>query len=158
MRASTRLEELGITLPTGLAPVALYKPAVVTGSLCYVSGNINQDANGDLTITGKVGGEVSLEQAREAARLAAINALAGAVHTIGSIDRITKVVRITGYVNGAPGFDQPSKVIDGASELLRDLFGEDGIAARSAIGLAELPFSAPVEVELILEIRAERRS
>ena len=154
MTASERLTELGITLPTGLVPVALYKPAVVTGNLCYVSGNLNQDAKGDLTITGKVGADVTLEQAYEAARLATINGLAGAVSVIGSIDNITKVVRITGYVNGAPGFDQPSKVINGASELLREIFGEDGIAARSAVGLAELPFSAPVEVELILEVRS----
>ena len=154
MTASERLNELGITLPAGLAPVALYKPAVLTGNLCYVSGHINQDASGAITITGKVGGDVTLEQAVEAARLATINGLAGAVGVIGSIDNVTRVVRVTGYVNGAPGFDQPSKVINGASELLRDIFGEEGIGARSAIGLAELPFSAPVEVELILEVRA----
>ena len=153
MTASDRLQELGITLPTGLAPVALYKPAVLTGNLCYVSGNINQDASGEITITGKVGADVTLEQAYEAARLATINGLAGAVSVIGSIDNVTQVVRITGYVNGAPGFNQPSQVINGASELLRDIFGDAGIAARSAIGLAELPFSAPVEVELILEAR-----
>ncbi len=153
MTVADRLKELGITLPTRIAPAGVYVPAVVTGKLCYVSGHVNADDTGTFTSKGKVGAEVSIQQGHDAARQAALNCLNGARSVIGSLDRVARVVRVTGYVNSAPGFDQHPKVINGASEVLRDIFGDDGVGARSAIGVAELPSGAPVEVELILELR-----
>ena len=153
MTVADRLKELGITLPTRIAPAGVYLPAVETGKLCYVSGHVNTDDTGTFTSKGKVGAEVSIQQGHAAARQATLNGLNGARSVIGSLDRVARVVRVTGYVNSAPGFDQHPKVINGASEILRDIFGEDGVGARSAIGVAELPFGAPVEVELILELR-----
>jgi len=152
MPIADRLAALGITLPPTPTPLALYQPAVRSGNLIYVSGQINL-AQGALTARGKVGEAVSIEQAQQAARLAVLNALAAAQSVIGSLDRVTQVVRLTGYVASAAGFTDQPKVVNGASELLRDLFGDAGVGARSAVGMAELPLGAPVEIELILEVR-----
>ena len=148
----TGLPPLGLTLPSAPTPLALYKPAVRSGNLIYVSGQINL-AQGALTARGKVGGDVSIEQAQQAARVAVLNALAAAQSVVGSLDRVEKVVRLTGYVASAADFTDQPKVVNGASELLRDLFGDAGVGARSAVGLSELPLGAPVEIELILEVR-----
>lgn len=153
MPIADRLAALGLTLPPAPTPLALYKPAVRSGNLIYVSGQINL-AQGALSARGKVGEAVSIEQAQQAARVAVLNALAAAQSVVGSLDRVEKVVRLTGYVASAAGFTDQPKVVNGASELLRDLFGDAGVGARSAVGLSELPLGAPVEIELILEVRA----
>lgn len=152
MPIADRLAALGLTLPPTPTPLALYKPAVRSGNLIYVSGQINL-AQGALTARGKVGEAVSIEQAQQAARIAVLNALAAAQSVVGSLDRVGQVVRLTGYVASAAGFTDQPKVVNGASALLRDLFGEAGVGARSAVGMSELPLGAPVEIELILEVR-----
>lgn len=150
MSASARLEELGIALPDVVAPLASYVPAVRTGSLVYTSGQLPMQA-GALAATGKVGAEVSPEQAKALARICALNALA-AVHALVGIDAVTRVVKVVGFVASAPGFTGQPGVVNGASELLGDVFGERGAHARSAVGVSELPLGAPVEVELIVEV------
>ena len=147
-----RLAALGLTLPPVTAPVAAYVPAVRTGAFVYVSGQLPV-ADGKLTATGKVGGEVSAGDAAGMARTCALNALAAAAAAAGGLDAIRRIVKVTGFVASAPGFAGQPQVINGASELLIEVFGEDGRHARSAIGVAELPLNAPVEVELIAEIR-----
>ncbi|MFC7550529.1 RidA family protein [Plantactinospora sp. GCM10030261] len=145
-----RLEELGLSLPEAVPPLAAYVSAVQSGRHVYVSGQL-PIADGELLATGKVGAEVGTERAAELARQCALNALA-AVHTLVGLDRVVKVVKVTGFVASAPGFtDQPS-VINGASELFGAVFGEAGRHARSAVGVSELPKGAPVEVEIIVEV------
>jgi enamine deaminase RidA (YjgF/YER057c/UK114 family) len=147
-----RLAALGLTLPPVTPPVAAYVPAVRTGAFVYVSGQVPV-ADGKLAGTGKVGGEVSASDAAGMARICALNALAAAASAAGGLDRIRRIVKVTGFVASAPGFGGQPQVINGASELFIEVFGEDGRHARSAIGVAELPLNAPVEVELIAEIR-----
>jgi enamine deaminase RidA (YjgF/YER057c/UK114 family) len=149
--ASARLAERGITLPAVAAPLASYVPAVRTGNLVYTAGQLPLMA-GDLTVTGKVGGDVTPEVAETLARVCALNALA-AVDALVGIDSITRVVKVVGYVASAPGFTGQPGVINGASELFADVFGDAGAHARSAVGVAELPLDAPVEVEVIVEVR-----
>jgi enamine deaminase RidA (YjgF/YER057c/UK114 family) len=151
MSIADRLKELGITLPAPPKPVAAYIPAVRTGNLLFISGQL-PSADGKVQYTGKVPAEVSQEDAYAAARLAAINALAVAQGELGSLDRVTRVVRIIGHVASAPGFTAQPAVINGASELLGELFGERGRHSRAALGAAELPLGACVEVEMILEV------
>ena len=151
MTASARLAERGITLPAVAAPLASYVPAVRTGDLVYTAGQLPLVA-GDLTVTGKVGGDVTPEVARTLARVCALNALA-AVDALVGIDSITRVVKVVGYVASAPGFTGQPGVINGASELFADVFGDAGAHARSAVGVAELPLDAPVEVEVIVEVK-----
>jgi enamine deaminase RidA (YjgF/YER057c/UK114 family) len=146
-----RLAELGLTLPPVTAPVAAYVPAVRTGTFVYVSGQLPV-VDGKLTATGKVGAEVSAEDAAAMARTCALNALAAAASAAGGLERIRRIVKITGFVASAPGFAGQPQVINGASELFIAVFGEQGKHARSAVGVAELPLNAPVEVELIAEI------
>ena len=146
-----RLAALGLTLPPVTPPVAAYVPALRTGSYVYVSGQVPV-VDGKLAGTGKVGGEVSAEDAAGMARTCALNALAAAAAAVGELDAIRRIVKITGFVASAPGFGGQPQVINGASELLIEVFGEDGKHARSAIGVAELPLNAPVEVELIAEV------
>lgn len=148
---SERLTELGITLPPVAAPVAAYVPAVRNGDVVYTSGQLPL-ADGKLTHTGKVGAEVSAEEAKTAARTAALNALA-AVNGLVGLDNIASVVKVVGFVASAEGFTGQPGVINGASELLGEIFGEVGAHARSAVGVAELPLGAPVEVELMVEVR-----
>lgn len=147
---SARLSELGIELPTPAAPLAAYVPAVRTGSLVYTSGQLPL-VGGALTHTGKVGAEVTPEDAKAAARTCALNALA-AVHALVGIDAVTRVVKVVGFVASAPGFTGQPGVVNGASEFLGEVFGTNGSHARSAVGVAELPVNAPVEVELIVEV------
>jgi enamine deaminase RidA (YjgF/YER057c/UK114 family) len=146
-----RLEELGLTIPSVAAPVAAYVPAVVTGQYVYTSGQL-PFVDGALPVTGKVGGEVDADTAKAQARQCALNALAAAQSAIGSLDRVVRVVKVTGFVASDPAFTGQPGVINGASELLGDVFGDAGVHARSAVGVAVLPLDAPVEVELVLEI------
>ncbi|MBF6576904.1 RidA family protein [Nocardia farcinica] len=155
MESATRwrenLDRLGVTLPAVAAPVAAYIPAIRTGSLVYTSGQL-PFVDGELSAVGKVGAEVSLETAKEAARLCALNGLA-AVHDLISLDEVTRIVKVVGFVASTPGFTDQPIVVNGASELLGEVFGEAGVHARSAVGVAELPKNAPVEVELVVEVR-----
>jgi enamine deaminase RidA (YjgF/YER057c/UK114 family) len=148
--ASDKLAELGISLPAVVAPLAAYVPAVRTGNLVYTSGQLPMQA-GELAGVGKVGGDVTSEQGKELARLCALNALA-AVHSLVGIDSVTRVVKVVGFVASAPGFTGQPGVINGASQLLGEVFGDAGAHARSAVGVFELPLNAPVEVEIIVEV------
>ncbi|WP_219827846.1 RidA family protein [Rathayibacter sp. AY1F6] len=144
-----RLAELGVELPAVAVPAGAYVPAVVHGGLVYTAGQI-PFVDGALPLVGKVGDEVSPEQAKDLARTCALNALAAVADAIGSLDRVTRIVKLTGFVASASGFTGQPGVINGASELLGDVFGEPGRHARSAVGVAELPLGAPIEVELIV--------
>ena len=147
---SEKLAELGIELPEVAKPVAAYVPAVRSGSFVYTSGQL-PFVEGTLAATGKVGGELSPEEAKRHARTCALNALA-AVHGLVGIDAVVRVVKVVGFVASAEGFTGQPAVINGASELFGEVFGDAGQHARSAVGVAELPLGAPVEVELIVEI------
>jgi enamine deaminase RidA (YjgF/YER057c/UK114 family) len=147
-----RLAELGLTLPPVAAPQAAYVPAVRTGAYVYVSGQVPV-VDGKLPATGKVGAEVSPADAAGLARICVLNAIAAAAAAAGGLDRIRRIVKVVGFVASAPGFNGQPLVVNGASELLIEVFGEEGRHARSAIGVAELPLDAPVEVELIAEVR-----
>jgi len=147
-----RLAALGLTLPPVAAPVAAYVPAVRTGTYVYTSGQL-PTVDGKLPAVGKVGAEVSAQDAAGMARTCALNALAAAASAAGGLEAIRRIVKVTGFVASAPGFGGQAQVINGASELLIEVFGEDGKHSRSAIGVAELPLNAPVEVELIAEVR-----
>ncbi|MEV6557318.1 RidA family protein [Nocardia sp. NPDC051756] len=147
----SNLAKLGVTLPPVVAPVAAYIPAIRTGSLVYTSGQLPM-ADGQLTVAGKVGAEVSTEQAKDAAQLCALNALA-AVHDLVGLDAVVRVVKVVGFVASAPGYNDQPIVINGASEFLGEVFGDAGVHARSAVGVSELPKNTPVEVEIIVEVR-----
>jgi enamine deaminase RidA (YjgF/YER057c/UK114 family) len=149
---SDRLTELGITLPAVVPPVAAYVPAVRTGSLVYTSGQLPM-VDGTLPAAGQVGAEVPPEDAYTYARYCALNALA-AVHALVGIDSVVRVVKVVGFVASAAEFTGQPQVVNGASELLGEIFGESGRHARSAVGVARLPLNAPVEVELIVEVTA----
>jgi enamine deaminase RidA (YjgF/YER057c/UK114 family) len=148
--ASDKLAELGIELPPVVAPLAAYVPAMRTGNLVYTSGQLPMQAGG-LAGSGKVGAEVTPEQGKALAGICALNALA-AVHSLVGIDAVTRVVKVVGFVASAPGFNGQPGVINGASQLLGEIFGDAGAHARSAVGVSELPLNAPVEVELIVEV------
>jgi enamine deaminase RidA (YjgF/YER057c/UK114 family) len=150
MHASVRLGQLGVTLPQVVAPLASYVPAVRTGNLVYTAGQLPIEA-GKLARTGKVGAEISPEEGKAMARICALNALA-AVDSLVGIDAVTQVVKVVGFVASAPGFNGQPNVVNGASELLAEVFGDKGAHARSAVGVSELPLDAPVEVELIVEV------
>lgn len=145
-----RLAELGLTVPTTSKPVAAYIPAVVSGNLVYTSGQLPM-VDGALPMTGKVGVEVDADAAKQLARTCVLNGLAAARSAIGSLDRITRVVKVVGFVASDPSFTGQPGVINGASELLAEIFGESGQHARSAVGVAVLPLDAPVEVEFVFE-------
>lgn len=150
MSAKARLQQLGIALPEVAAPLAAYVPAVRSGNLVYTAGQLPFEA-GKLTHTGKVGADVTPEQGKALARICALNALA-AVDSLVGLDSVTQVVKVVGFVASAPGFHGQPGVINGASNLLAEVFGDSGTHARSAVGVAELPLDAPVEVELIVEV------
>ena len=150
MTVTQRLAELGIELPEVVSPLASYVPAVRTGNLVYTSGQLPMVA-GVLPQSGKVGGEVSPTDAKELARLCALNALAAA-HSLVGIDSVARVVKVVGFVASAPGFNGQPGVVNGASQLFGDVFGDAGAHARSAVGVSELPLDAPVEVEIIVEV------
>ena len=145
-----KLAEKGLTLPVATKPLAAYVPAVRTGSIVFTAGQLPM-VDGAIAQTGKVGADVSVEEANKLAEICALNALA-AVELVAPVDSVVKVVRIVCYVNGAPGFVSHPAVANGASELFMHIWGENGVAARSAIGVAELPLNSPVEVELTVEV------
>ena len=152
---SARLSDLGIVIPTVSAPAGAYVPAIVSGGLVFTAGQL-PFKGGALERTGKVGegaGLVTPAEAKEFAQLSALNALAAVQSVIGSLDRVTRIVKVTGFVASDPSFTGQPGVINGASEFLVDLFGEIGVHARSAVGVAVLPLDSPVEVELIAEFR-----
>jgi enamine deaminase RidA (YjgF/YER057c/UK114 family) len=148
-----RLAELDITLPTVVPPVAAYIPAVVSGDHVFTSGQLPM-TDGKLPATGKVGegdGLISPDDAKAYARTCALNALAAVESQIGSLDRVTRIVKVVGFVASDPAFTGQPGVINGASEVLGEIFGDLGVHARSAVGVAVLPLDSPVEVELIVE-------
>ena len=145
-----KLAQKNLTLPVASKPLAAYVPAVRTGNIVFTAGQLPM-VDGAIAKTGKVGADVSVEEAYELARICAVNALA-AVELVAPVDSIVKVVRIVCYVNGAPGFVSHPAVANGASELFMHIWGDAGVAARSAIGVAELPLNSPVEVELTVEV------
>ncbi len=154
MTVGQRLAELGITLPTVAAPLAAYVPAVRTGSYVWTSGQL-PFVDGALPVTGKVGegpGLVAPDVAAGLARTAALNALAAVAEQAGSLDRVKRVVKVVGFVASDPSFTGQPSVVNGASELLGQVFGEAGVHARSAVGVAVLPLDSPVEVELVVEL------
>lgn len=150
MTANQRISDLGIVLPQVATPAGAYVPAVVSGNLVFTAGQIPL-VDGKLAATGKVGKDLTAEQAKEIARICALNAVAAVKSVIGDLDRVKKVVKVVGFVASDPSFSQQPAVVNGASELLEQIFGEKGIHARSAVGVAVLPLDAPVEVELIVE-------
>jgi enamine deaminase RidA (YjgF/YER057c/UK114 family) len=152
MSVKEKLASLGLTLPTAAAPVAAYVPAVKTGNLVFTAGQLPV-VDGKLVLTGKVGSDVTPEDAKKMSEICALNALA-AISLVADIDQIEKIVRVGGFVNGAPGFVAIPAVINGASELLIKLFGDvNGKHARTAVGVAELPLNAPVEVEMVVQLK-----
>jgi enamine deaminase RidA (YjgF/YER057c/UK114 family) len=150
-RVADRLAELGLALPDVAAPVAAYVPAVRTGNLVWSSGQLPL-VDGSLLATGKVGAEVDPEQAKDLARVCALNALAAVGSAVGDLDAVRRVVKVVGFVASAPSFTGQPGVVNGASELLGDVFGDAGRHARSAVGVAALPLDAPVEVEVVVEV------
>ena len=153
MSIKDKLAELGLILPEAALPVAAYVPAVRTGNLVFTAGQLPL-VDGKIPFVGKVGSDVTPEQAKDMAQVCALNALA-AISLVADIDQIERVVRVGGFVNGIPGFVAIPAVINGASELLIKLFGEvNGKHARTAIGVAELPLNAPVEVEMVVQLKS----
>jgi enamine deaminase RidA (YjgF/YER057c/UK114 family) len=148
-----KLKKLGLVLPDAPKPVANYIPAVRVGDLLFTSGVLPMK-DGRLAFTGKLGQDLSVEQGQEAARLALLLALAVAKQELGSLDKVARVVKLTGHVASAAGFTQQPSVLNGASDLLVDIFGEAGRHARAAVGAAELPLGTPIELELILQVRS----
>ncbi|MFE5294996.1 RidA family protein [Streptomyces sp. NPDC056632] len=146
-----KIAELGLTLPEVVPPIATYQPAVQSGVYVYTSGQLPMVA-GKLPITGKVGGEVTPEEAKELAATCALNALAAVKSVAGDLDRIKRVVKVVGFVASAPDFTGQPGVINGASELLGAVLGEKGVHARSAVGVTVLPLDAPVELEVQVEL------
>ncbi|MFT2016193.1 RidA family protein [Streptomyces sp. 796.1] len=146
-----RIADLGLTLPEVAAPLAAYVPAVRTGPYVYTAGQLPL-VDGQLSVTGKVGAEVTPDEAKEQARLCALNALAAVKSQIGDLDRVVRVVKVVGFVASAADFTGQPGVINGASELLREVLGDAGVHARSAVGVAVLPLDAPVEVEIQVEV------
>jgi len=151
MSTTARLAELGLAIPEVVPPVAAYVPAVVTGRYVYTSGQLPM-RDGEMIAVGLVGADVDPDVAKDCARQCAINALAAAQSVIGSLDRVTRVVKVVGFVASAPGFSGQPAVVNGASEILLDIFGDAGRHARSAVGVSGLPINAPVEVEMVLEV------
>jgi enamine deaminase RidA (YjgF/YER057c/UK114 family) len=146
-----RLAELGRTVPEVAKPVAAYVPAVRTGNYVYTSGQLPM-VSGSLAATGKVGAEVSAEDAKELAATCALNAIAAVKSIVGDLDSVVRVVKVVGFVASTPDFTGQPGVVNGASELLGAAFGEAGVHARSAVGVAVLPLDAPVEVEIVVEV------
>jgi enamine deaminase RidA (YjgF/YER057c/UK114 family) len=146
-----RLAALGLSLPAVAAPQAAYLPAVRTGRYVYTAGQIPV-VDGKLVRTGKAGAQVTTEEAADLARICALNALAAVASVAGGLSAVVRIVKVTGFVASDPGFTDQAKVINGASKLLEEVFGEAGKHARSAVGMAVLPLDAPVEVELIAEV------
>jgi len=152
MKVEQKLNEMGLPLPPAPVPVAAYVPGVLIDNYIYVSGQLPFEA-GELKTKGKLGAEVSIEEGMRLAKVAALNCLAVVKSLIGDLDRIEKIVKVTGYVASAPGFNDQPKVINGASEFLGEVLGEAGKHARAAVGVNELPLNSPVEVDMIVKVR-----
>ena len=153
MGAEATLEQKNLTLPTPPPPMANYVGAVRTGNLLYLSGHGPMRTDGKPSLTGKVGRELTVEQGYQAAREVGLNLLATARASLGSLDKVKRVVKVLGMVNSADGFGDQPRVINGFSDLMVEVFGEDsGRHARSAVGMAELPMGIPVEIEMVLEV------
>ena len=152
MTPNERLAELGIELPAPFPPAGMYVPAVRTGDLLFLSGSGPARSDGTFVV-GKVGRDLDLDGAREAARLTGVQILSVLRTELGSLAAVNRVVKVLGMVNCAPGFNRTPQVIDGCSELLIAVFGEAGRGARSAVGMAELPFDISVEIEVVVEIK-----
>ncbi len=152
MSVRTKLESLGLSMPEAVSPAFEYVPVVVHAGVAWVSGQIPR-AGAKVLMTGKVGAEIGLEPAREAARACVLQALAQLESALGSLDRVERVLKVTGFVASAPGFTQQPQVVDAASQILVQAFGEAGRHARSAIGVAELPRGVPVEIEFVIAVR-----
>lgn len=153
MEIEAKLKELGFTLPKPPEPVAVYLPAVQVGDLLFLSGTTCY-VDGEFLYTGRVGAELTLEEGYAAAQQTALNLLSVIKATLGDLDRLARVVKLNGYVNSAPEFDRQPEVINGASELLEEVFGERGKHARTALGVSALPAHIPVEIELIVQVRS----
>jgi enamine deaminase RidA (YjgF/YER057c/UK114 family) len=153
MSAESRIKELGITLPAPAKPMGNYVPGVVVGNLLFLSGHGPLRQDGQISTRGKVGRDLSTEDAYKVAREVGINLLGSARSVLGTLDRVKRVVKVLGMVNSADGFGEQPKVINGFSDLMVEVFGENGRHARSAVGMAELPSGIPVEIEMILEIQ-----
>ena len=148
-----RLKELQITLPPAPKPVAKYKPAVQVGNVLYVSGHGPAKVDGNSPVVGRLGDDLSLEQGNEAARLVGLAILSTVRNTVGSLDRVKRLVKTLGMVNATADFKDQPQVINGFSELMAEVFGDDaGVGARSAVGMGSLPANIPVEVECIFEL------
>ncbi len=152
MAVADRLAELGLTLPQVAAPAGAYVPAIAAGDLVFTAGQL-PFVDGVLARTGVLGVDVEVEEAADLAATAALNALAALSGLLDGLDRVVRIVKVTGFVASAPGFTQQPAVINGASNLLVDVFGEHGRHARSAVGVAALPLGSPVEVELVAQFR-----
>ncbi|MCI0598116.1 MAG: RidA family protein [Beijerinckiaceae bacterium] len=154
MRAEEKLESLGIILPAPAAPVANYLPFVISGSLLVISGQLPFDPSGKLdpAHTGKLGADVSVNAGQAAARLCIINVFAQAKAALGGLDRISRGVRLGGFINAAPGFTNLASVMNGASDFMVEVFGDRGRHARSTVGVAELPLNSAVEIEALFEV------
>ncbi|MFA7323275.1 MAG: RidA family protein [Candidatus Nanopelagicales bacterium] len=151
MSVESRLAEIGLTIPEIAAPVAAYVPAVRTGNVIHTSGQLPM-VNGELAMTGKVGAEVTPEEGAELAKICALNAIAAVKGVIGDLEKVVRIVKVTGYVASDPSFSSQPIVVNGASGVLGQAFGDKGVHARSSLGVAVLPLDAPVEVELIVEV------
>ena len=152
MNPEKNLQELGLTLPQPPAAAGAYVPAVRTGNLLYLAGTLPM-RDGKMVYAGKVGQEINLVQAAEAAQLCTLNALANAKAALGSLDAVVRVVMVNGFVNGIDGFSDSPKVLNGASEFLLKVFGDAGKHARAAVSVNGLPLGAAVEVQIVLEVR-----
>lgn len=152
MSYEAKIKEMGLTIPEAPKPVAAYVPAIRSGNFVYTAGQI-PFLNGELKYKGKLGAEVTVEQGYEAAKLCALNCLSVTRGVLDSLDKIVRVVHVTGYVNSAPDFADHPKVVNGASELLGQIFAENGKHARAAVGCANLPMNAAVEVGIVFEVR-----
>lgn len=150
MNYEQKISELGLALPNVAPPAGSYLPSVISGNLVFTAGQIPL-VEGEIAATGKVGDEVSLERAQELARICLLNALAAVKSEIGDLQRVKRIVKLVGFVSSDPGFIQQPQVINAASDLLAEIFGEAGRHARSAVGVAVLPLDVPVEIELIVE-------
>jgi enamine deaminase RidA (YjgF/YER057c/UK114 family) len=151
-----KLKQLGLTLPPPAQPAFQYVPVTLHHGIAYVSGQLPKEADGEVRILGKVGAEIDIETAQRAARTCILQGLSCLKAALGDLDRVERILKVTGFVASAPGFIQQPRVIDAASTLLGEVFGEAGRHARSAVGVAELPRGVPVEIELIAAFRGEQ--
>ncbi len=153
MKVEEKLKSMGLTLPETPKPVAAYIPAVKVGDIIYTSGQI-PIVKGELKFKGKLGDEIAKEDGYKAAKICALNALSAVKGVIGDLDQIEQIVKVVGFVASAEGFTEQPAVVNGVSEFLKELFGEKGLHARSAVGVAELPLGVPVEIEMIVQVKS----